>query len=101
MIDTEQILWYKSYWLSLPLLFEKYANKAPIEWDVVPPSLGPNINFIAYDELPVPISHKAVPRNIVCPESVQETGIKGTVIVQLFVDKYGLNQLSSKSHTNA
>jgi len=63
-----------------------------VEWDAPPPppSSGPNVKFIAYDEAPVPLGgYAAIKRNIVYPEIAQEAGIEGQVIIQAFVDKKG------------
>ncbi len=63
-----------------------------IEWDAPPPppSSGPNVKFIAYDDPPVPVGgYGAIQRNIVYPEIAQEAGIEGKVIIQAFIDKKG------------
>ncbi|MFQ6608337.1 MAG: energy transducer TonB [Fidelibacterota bacterium] len=63
-----------------------------VEWDAPPPppSSGPDVKFIAYDEAPVPIGgYGAIQRNIVYPEIAQEAGIEGQVVIQAFVDKKG------------
>ncbi len=63
-----------------------------VEWDAPPPppSSGPNVKFIAYDEAPVPLGgYAAIQRNIIYPEIAQEAGIEGKVIIQAFVDKKG------------
>ncbi len=63
-----------------------------IEWDAPPPppSSGPNVKFIAYDDPPVPVGgYGAIQRNIIYPEIAQEAGIEGKVIIQAFIDKKG------------
>ena len=63
-----------------------------IEWDAPPPppSSGPNIKFIAYDDPPIPIGgYGAIQKNIIYPEIAQEAGIEGKVIIQAFIDKKG------------
>ena len=63
-----------------------------IEWDAPPPppSSGPNVKFIAYDDPPVPVGgYGAIQRNIVYPEIAQEAGIEGKVIIQAFIDNKG------------
>ncbi|MDP7558149.1 MAG: energy transducer TonB, partial [Candidatus Marinimicrobia bacterium] len=63
-----------------------------IEWDAPPPppSSGPNVKFIAYDDPPVPVGgYGAIQRNIVYPEIAQEAGIEGKVIIQAFIDDKG------------
>ena len=63
-----------------------------IEWDAPPPppSSGPNVKFIAYDDPPVPVGgYGAIQRNIVYPEIAQEAGIEGKVIIQAFIDEKG------------
>lgn len=63
-----------------------------VEWDSPPPppSEGPRVRFIPYDDPPVPIGgYGAIQRNIVYPEIAQEAGIEGTVVIQAFVDKKG------------
>jgi|TARA_Y100000310_G_scaffold287689_1_gene312747 protein TonB len=63
-----------------------------IEWDAPPPppSSGPNVKFIAYDDPPVPVGgYGAIQRNIIYPEIAQEAGIEGKVIIQAFIDDKG------------
>lgn len=63
-----------------------------VEWDAPPPppSEGPRVRFIPYDDPPVPIGgYTAIQRNIIYPEIAQEAGIEGTVVIQAFVDKKG------------
>jgi protein TonB len=63
-----------------------------VEWDSPPPppSEGPRVRFIPYDDPPVPIGgYGAIQRNIVYPEIAQEAGIEGTVVIQAFVNKKG------------
>ncbi|MFQ6615236.1 MAG: energy transducer TonB [Fidelibacterota bacterium] len=63
-----------------------------VEWDSPPPppSEGPRVRFIPYDEPPTPIGgYEAIHRNIVYPEIAQEAGIEGMVVIQAFVDKRG------------
>lgn len=63
-----------------------------IEWDAPPPppSSGPNVKFIAYDDPPIPIGgYGAIQRNIIYPEIAQEAGIEGKVIIQAFIDIKG------------
>ncbi len=63
-----------------------------IEWDAPPPppSSGPNVKFIAYDDPPVPVGgYGAIQRNIIYPEIAQEAGIEGKVIIQAFIDNKG------------
>ncbi len=62
------------------------------EWDEPPPppSDGPTVRFIPYDEAPVPIGgYTAIQRNVRYPPIAQEAGIEGTVIVQAFVNNKG------------
>jgi protein TonB len=67
-------------------------------WDAAPPppeqddgSGGPRIRFIPYDEPPEPIGgFAAIQRNVVYPEIAQEAGIEGTVVVQAFVNEFGV-----------
>jgi protein TonB len=69
-----------------------------IEWDAPPPppSSGPNVKFIAYDDPPIPIGgYGAIQRNIVYPEIAQEAGIEGKVIIQAFIDEKGRVQSMS------
>ncbi len=63
-----------------------------IEWDAPPPppSSGPNVKFVAYDDPPIPIGgYGAIQKNIVYPEIAQEAGIEGKVIIQAFIDEKG------------
>ncbi|MFQ6674854.1 MAG: energy transducer TonB [Fidelibacterota bacterium] len=63
-----------------------------VEWEAPPPppSEGPRVKFIPYDEPPKPIGgYGAIQRNIVYPEIAQEAGIEGTVVIQAFVNKNG------------
>lgn len=62
------------------------------EWDAPPepPSEGPVIRFIPYDEPPVPIGgYEAIQRNAGYPPIALEAGIEGTVIIQAFIDEKG------------
>lgn len=55
-----------------------------------PPSGGPRVKFIPYDEPPEPVGgYAAIHRNIQYPEIAQEAGIEGTVVIQAFVDHTG------------
>ncbi|MFQ6615970.1 MAG: energy transducer TonB [Fidelibacterota bacterium] len=61
-------------------------------WDEPPPppSGGPRVKFIPYDEPPEPIGgYSTIQRNIKYPEIAREAGVEGTVIVQAFVNKNG------------
>ncbi|MFQ6676154.1 MAG: energy transducer TonB [Fidelibacterota bacterium] len=61
-------------------------------WDEPPPppSEGPRVKFIPYDEPPEPIGgYSAIQKNIEYPEIAREAGVEGTVIVQAFVNKNG------------
>lgn len=63
-----------------------------VEWDSppAPPTEGPRVRFIPYDDPPKPIGgYEAIHRNIVYPEIAQEAGIEGLVIIYAFVDKTG------------
>ena len=63
-----------------------------VEWDAPPPppTEGPRVRFIPYDDPPVPLGgYSAIQRNIIYPEIAQEAGIEGTVVIQAFVDKKG------------
>ncbi len=52
---------------------------------------GVVVEFIAYDERPVPIGGQAaISRNVVYPEIAKEAGIEGKVIVQAFINKEGI-----------
>ena len=69
-----------------------------IEWDAPPPppSSGPNVKFVAYDDPPIPIGgYGAIQKNIVYPEIAQEAGIEGKVIIQAFIDEKGRVQSMS------
>jgi len=64
-------------------------------WDAPPPPPeddgGPRVRFIPYDEAPKPIGgFRAIQRNVVYPEIAQEAGIEGTVVVQAFVNEFGI-----------
>jgi len=67
-------------------------------WDAPPPppeqqngDEGPRVRFIPYDEPPEPMGGFAeIQRNIVYPEIAQEAGIEGTVVVQAFVNEFGV-----------
>ncbi|HPC36795.1 MAG TPA: energy transducer TonB [Candidatus Marinimicrobia bacterium] len=68
-------------------------------WEAPPPppeqhsgeNEGPRVRFIPYDEPPEPIGGFAeIQRNIVYPEIAQEAGIEGTVVVQAYVNEYGI-----------
>jgi protein TonB len=65
-------------------------------WDAPPPPPeeddgGPRVRFIPYDEPPEPMGGFAeIQRNIVYPEIAQEAGIEGQVIVQAFVNEFGV-----------
>ncbi|MDZ7820534.1 MAG: energy transducer TonB [Candidatus Marinimicrobia bacterium] len=65
--------------------------------DAPPPPSGDNdgdgvvVEFIAYDERPVPIGGQAaISRNVVYPEIAKEAGIEGKVVVQAFINKKGV-----------
>ena len=65
-------------------------------WDAPPPPPeeddgGPRVRFIPYDEAPEPIGgFAAIQRNVVYPEIAQEAGIEGTVVIQAFVNEFGI-----------
>jgi len=64
-------------------------------WDAPPPPPeddgGPRVRFIPYDEAPEPIGgFAAIHRNVVYPEIAQEAGIEGTVVIQAFVNEFGI-----------
>jgi len=67
-------------------------------WEAPPPppeaqdeDTGPRIRFIPYDEPPEPMGgFAAIQRNIVYPEIAQEAGIEGTVVVQAYVNEFGV-----------
>lgn len=67
-------------------------------WEAPPPppeqqsgDEGPRVRFIPYDEAPEPIGgFEAIQRNIVYPEIAQEAGIEGTVVVQAYVNEFGV-----------
>ncbi len=62
------------------------------DWEAPPPppSNGPQVRFIPYDEPPVPIGgFKTILKHLKYPELALAAGIEGTVIVQAFVDKTG------------
>ncbi|HOU16519.1 MAG TPA: energy transducer TonB [Candidatus Marinimicrobia bacterium] len=68
-------------------------------WEAPPPppeqnndeGEGPRVRFIPYDEPPEPIGGFAeIQKNIVYPEIAQEAGIEGTVVVQAYVNEYGV-----------
>lgn len=68
-------------------------------WEAPPPppeqhndeDEGPRVRFIPYDEPPEPIGGFAeIQKNIVYPEIAQEAGIEGTVVVQAYVNEYGV-----------
>jgi len=73
--------------------FESYEA-----WDAPPPppeaqdeDTGPRIRFIPYDEPPEPMGgFAAIQKNIVYPEIAQEAGIEGTVVVQAYVNEFGV-----------
>lgn len=54
-------------------------------------SEGPRIRFIPYDEPPAPIGgFAAIQASVIYPDIAREAGIEGTVIVQAFVNEYGI-----------
>jgi protein TonB len=67
-------------------------------WEAPPPppeqqsgDEGPRVRFIPYDEAPEPMGgFAAIQKNIVYPEIAQEAGIEGTVVVQAFVNEFGV-----------
>lgn len=67
-------------------------------WEAPPPPPeqqsgddGPRVRFIPYDEAPEPMGgFAAIQKNIVYPEIAQEAGIEGTVVVQAFVNEFGV-----------
>ncbi len=62
------------------------------DWEAPPPppSNGPQVRFIPYDEPPVPIGgFKTILKYLRYPELALAAGIEGTVVVQAFVDKTG------------
>ena len=67
-------------------------------WEAPPPppeaqdeDTGPRIRFIPYDEPPEPMGgFAAIQKNIVYPEIAQEAGIEGTVVVQAYVNEFGI-----------
>jgi len=67
-------------------------------WEAPPPppeaqeeDTGPRIRFIPYDEPPEPMGgFAAIQRNIIYPEIAQEAGIEGTVVVQAYVNEFGI-----------
>lgn len=67
-----------------------------VAWDAPPPPPeeedgGPRVRFIPYDEPPEPIGgFAAIQRNVIYPEIAQEAGIEGTVVVQAFVNEFGV-----------
>ena len=64
--------------------FQIWENPPP------PPSEGPRVKFIPYDDPPEPIGgYAAIKRNIVYPDIAQEAGIEGMVVIQAFVDVKG------------
>ncbi|MFA4839002.1 MAG: energy transducer TonB [Candidatus Neomarinimicrobiota bacterium] len=69
-------------------------------WEAPPPppeqqdeSSGPRIRFIPYEKAPEPIGgFAAIQARVIYPEIAQEAGIEGTVIVQAFVNEFGVVQ---------
>jgi TonB family protein len=62
---------------------EKYPS---YNFPALPPQPGgPRVEFVPYDEPPIPLK-RIRPRY---PEIAQEAGIEGTVVVQVFVDEKG------------
>lgn len=67
-----------------------------VAWEAPPPPPeeeegGPRVRFIPYDEPPEPIGgFAAIQRNVIYPEIAQEAGIEGTVVVQAFVNEFGV-----------
>ncbi|MDD5764680.1 MAG: energy transducer TonB [Candidatus Marinimicrobia bacterium] len=67
-------------------------------WEAPPPppeqkddSDGPRIRFIPYEKAPEPLGgFAAIQANVIYPEIAQEAGIEGTVIVQAFVNEFGI-----------
>ena len=52
---------------------------------------GPVVEFIPYDEPPTPIGGQAaISRNTVYPEIAKEAGIEGRVVVQAFINDFGV-----------
>jgi protein TonB len=63
------------------------------EWDAPPPppTEGPIIKFIPYDEPPEPIGGlEALMRNVKYPPIAREAGIEGTVVIQAFINDRGV-----------
>lgn len=64
--------------------------------DAPPPPLGegdggPVVEFIPYDEPPTPIGGQAaISRNTIYPEIAKEAGIEGQVVVQAFINDFGV-----------
>jgi protein TonB len=66
---------------------ESFAWEAPPP----PPTEGPIIKFIPYDEPPEPIGGlETLMRNVRYPPIAREAGIEGTVVIQAFINDRGV-----------